>query len=120
MSKEATTHGLDAAFDSMKHIASLCTGVIALTVTFASEFKPEGKDLSVPEELKIAWGILVLSLIFSLWSLLAITGSLNAVDKDPTKNDIMTSNVRIPSFLAILSFLIGMAFTVLAAWSIAG
>lgn len=120
MSNEATTHGLDSAFDIMKHITSLCTGVIALTVTFATEFKPAGADLSVPTELKISWGFLVLSLILSLWSLLAITGSLNAVDKGPTKNDAMTSNVRIPSLLAILSFLVGVALTVYAALSITG
>ncbi|MEM0947351.1 MAG: hypothetical protein AAGK37_08095 [Pseudomonadota bacterium] len=120
MSDKVTTHGLDAAFDCMKHITTLCTGVIALTVTFAKEFKPAGTDLTVPFELKTAWAFLVLSLLFSLWSLLAVTGSLNAVDRDPSQNDAMSSNVRIPSFLAILSFLVGIALTVYAALSIAG
>lgn len=118
MSDKPTTHGLDAAFDCMKHITTLCTGIIALTVTFAKEFKPEGSDLAVPFELKIAWGVFTLSLILSLWSLLAITGSLNLVDKDPTQNDAMTSSIRIPSGSAILCFLIGVALTVYAALTI--
>ena len=119
MSDKPTTHGLDAAYDSMKHITTLCTGIIALTVTFASEFKPADTELTVPTALMIAWGSLFASLLFSLWAMLAITGSLNLVDDDAAQNDAMASNVRIPSLLAIAAFLIGIALTVYAAASIA-
>lgn len=120
MSDKATTHGLDAAYDTMKHITTLCTGVIALSVTFAGAFVPDGDDLTVPGQLVAAWGLLVLALFFSLWALLAITGSLNLVDQDPTKNDAMTSNVRIPSGLALLTFFAAIGLTAYAGWVIAG
>ncbi len=119
------TRGLDKAYDSMKHITTLCTGIIGLTVTFAKEFKPDAATLSVPASLKIGWICYGVSLFFALWALLAITGSLNKLDTGPDRedgvawNDAMRSNVRIPSALSILAFVAAIGFTIHAGAAIA-
>ncbi|MCG6904051.1 MAG: hypothetical protein LJE68_15360 [Rhodobacter sp.] len=116
---ERPTRGLDKAFDCMKHITTLCTGIIGLTVTFAEKFKPANSDLSVPHSLKIAWVLFTVSLFFSLWSLLAITGSLNEIDAGKGSNNALSPNVRFPSLIAIVLFIAAIGFTVYAASDIA-
>lgn len=113
------TRGLDKAFDCMKHLTTLCTGIIGLTVTFAKEFK-SSPDLSVPDSLIIAWGGFTVSLFFALWSLLAITGTLNALDTGGASNNAMDANIRIPALISILTFVVAIGLTVYAGGRIAG
>lgn len=110
----ATTDGLKAAADTTKQIITLSTGIIALTVTFAKEFKPANTDLTVPASLEYAWLFFGLCLLFGVWTLMAITGSLSQVDMDGQARDANTSNIRIPSVLMILCFLVGVTLTILA------
>jgi hypothetical protein len=116
MAGDEKTRGLDKAYDSMKHLTTLCTGIIGLTVTFAKEFKVSQTDLSVPFALKLGWFGFAVSLFFALWSLLAITGSLNEMDtgNEGASNDAMRSNVRIPSLVAVLSFVFAIVCTIWA------
>lgn len=113
------TRGLDKAFDTMKHITTLCTGLIGLTVTFADKFKAKDTDLTVAASMQWAWGLYILALAACLWSLLAITGSLNALDKGEGGNDAMSSNIRIPALLGLFAFGVAVLLTVIAGSSIA-
>ncbi len=113
-SDDTPTRGLDTAYETMKHVTTLCTGIIGLTVTFASEFKAKDADLYVPVQLQIAWCGFAVSLFFALWALLAITGSLNALDTGQGNNDAMNANVRIPSVISLFAFIVAIGFTVYA------
>lgn len=117
--KDIPTRGLDKAYDAMKHIATLCTGVITLTITFADKFKVKDEALAVPDQLLWAWLAYTVALVFSLWAIFAITGSVNQVDTDGASNDIMTFNIRFPSSLALVSFAIAVVLTGVAGYKIA-
>ncbi|OKY74278.1 MAG: hypothetical protein BM485_14755 [Desulfobulbaceae bacterium DB1] len=100
----------DFARDTTKQLITLSTAIIALTVTFAKDFlgTPDdcGRTLVV-----ISWLGFLISVIFGVWTLLALTGTL---EPEGGKADISIrgKNVTIPSLLQIISFLIGLGFTV--------
>ena len=118
--KDIPVRGLEKAYDTMKHIATLCTGVITLTVTFADKFKPSGTKLAVPDQLEWAWVCYTISLIASLWAILAITGSVNKVDISGSSNDAMDWNIRLPAIVALLFFAIAIICTGIAGHKISG
>ena len=118
-----TIEGLKAAADTTKQIITLSTAVISLTVTFAKEFKT-GANLSVPITLQISWFFFLFSIIGAIWTLMAITGSLSQIDRGVTQVgstnclDVNAANIRIPSLIMLLGFLIGLALTGVAGSSI--
>lgn len=118
--KDIPVRGLDKAYDAMKHIATLCTGVITLTVTFADKFKVAGTDLAVPDQLKWAWLLFIISLIASLWAILAVTGTINEVDTKGKSSDAMSSNIRIPAVISLIAFAGAIVCTAIAGKMIVG
>ena len=109
------TEGLKSAADSAKQVITLSSGVVALTVTFAKEFKGPG-TLTVLWELKLAWIFYGLTVLFGVWTLLAITGSLSSSDQ--SNKGAMGCNVRLPGILMVLSFLSAFGLTIYAGFSI--
>lgn len=116
----------DFAADSCKQVIALATGVLALSVTFL-------KDVIEPHSvgpvwiLYLSWGLLLLSVFFGVWTMLALTGSLQPrVDtKKPTDTtqpaaassaesffSINERNVTRPALLQVLSFVIGLGLIV--------
>lgn len=116
--KPHISDGLKAAADTTKQIITLASGIVALTVTFAKEFKPANSELTVPYELKAAWVFYGLSLLLGVAVLLAITGSLANPAHPNAQAGAMGSNVRIPSFLMIACFVIAFALTIAAGFSV--
>ncbi|MET0072189.1 MAG: hypothetical protein ABW096_19300 [Candidatus Thiodiazotropha sp.] len=108
--EERSKLAFDFARDTTKQLITLSTAIIAFTVTFAKDFlgTPDdfGRTLVV-----ISWLGFLVSVIFGVWTLLALTGTL-----EPEGVEIETSirgkNVTIPSVLQIISFLVGLGFTV--------
>lgn len=100
----------DFAQESTKQFITLSSGIIALTVTFS-------KDLigSVPSSVRVlalwSWGFFLVSVFFGLWTLLALTGTLEPV-KGPVNPSIRGKNITIPSALQILTFFVGLVLTV--------
>jgi hypothetical protein len=96
---------IESAQDTTKQLITLATGVVALTITFAKDFVNNAVAANC---LALwAWGCFVLSMLFGLWTLLAITGSLST-----GATSINTNNITVPARLQILSFLLAMILTV--------
>lgn len=115
----SSREGLKSAYETCRQVITLATAIATFTVTFAREFKPAGMaELSVPLSLQLAWGCYGLAVFFGLWSMLAITGSHNALDQGKGTTDAMAANVRVPSLLMLLAFVLGFGLTLAAGASI--
>jgi ketosteroid isomerase-like protein len=72
---EPAKKAFDFASEATKQLLTLSTGIIAVTITFSKDIL-----ISVPFSAKVflmtAWGAYVLSLVFGLFTLLALTGEL--------------------------------------------
>jgi hypothetical protein len=110
------SEGLKTASEIAKQVITLSTGAVAFTVTFLEKFVPhaDGKTLSVPASLYISWGLFALAMGFALWTLMAITGTLIAFDRevngwtltDADKKAVGggAGNVNLPAWLMLVSF----------------
>ena len=113
------TKGLDRAYETTKQVITLSTGIIALTVTFAKEFKVSDTDLSVPLSLKISWLLYCAALVFGVWTLMAITGTLDELDRGGEEANRGRTNIRIPAGVMILAFVGGVVTTIWSGFLIA-
>jgi len=123
---EAHEEGLKTALETTKQIITLSTGVVALTVTFLEKIvEPQGgTGRHVPGTLKIAWICFGLAVAFAVWTLMAITGSMNALDrqarqlslnkaqKRATETLADGTNIRLPAVLMLLLFALGTALVI--------
>jgi hypothetical protein len=113
-----STSGLDRAYETTKQVITLSTGIIALTVTFAKEFKvSNGDHLSVPWQLQVSWLLYCASVIFGVWTLMAITGTNLQLDDGGARSH-QSQNIRIPARLMLATFVGGVATTMWAGFSI--
>lgn len=108
--------GLKAASNATKQIITLSTGITALTVTFAKEFKVAGA-LTVPWQLKWAWIAYGATLFFAVWSLLAITGTLAKSDANLAASP-SDKNIIIPAVPMVLLFIAAFGLTICAGFQI--
>ena len=111
--------GLKLAADLTKQVITLSTGIVALTMTFAEKLGQQPNSTPyIPGTLKCSWAFFALALLFSVWTLMGITGTLNALDegRDPNPE---RSNIKIPSCLMMTSFAVALGlvfFTGFRAW----
>lgn len=121
--------GLKSALETAKQVITLSTGVITLTVTFLEKIiQPQAGSAArhVPDALKVAWIAFGLAILFAIWTLMAITGSINALDrqarnlplnehqKAATQSLAEGTNVRVPALLMLLLFAIGIVLVIVA------
>ena len=99
------------ARDSSKQIITLSTGIIALTITFSKDFIASVDNTARTIAL-LAWFAFLFSVFAGVWTLLALTGTLEALD-DSGLVSIRGRNVTLPSMMQIVSFLLGLLLTVL-------
>lgn len=105
------------AFEFAKEVATqlitLSTGIIALTITFSKDFLRSSS--SGARRLAVAgWAFYFWSLIFGVWTLMALTGNLEPIEGAPILS-IRSSNISIPATLQVVSFLVGTAITIIYA-----
>jgi hypothetical protein len=108
------TKGLEFAADLAKQIITLSTGAIALTLTFAEKFDPDGKaPVSVGAAMLWAWGFYVLSVVGAIWFLMALSGSANEIAKGNVQHaNVMNTNTRIPASIMICAFVAALVLTI--------
>jgi len=95
----------DFAADLTKQLITLSTGIVTITLLLS-------KDLTAPRWLAVAaWTFYLLSTVFGLWALMALTGTLAPLKKNPARpanaehqEFEIGRNVRIPSTLQVLIF----------------
>jgi hypothetical protein len=118
--------GLKAALETTKQIITLSIGVITLTVTFLEKIvQPTAIGARhVPATLKAAWICFGLAIGFAVWTLMAITGSMNSLDRQArglTMNEDQKraaealadgGNIQIPALMMLLLFAAGAALTI--------
>jgi hypothetical protein len=103
----------DFACDSTKQLIALATGIVALTVTFSKDILG-GVDVGPRSLLMAAWSVYLISIVCGVWTLLALTGSLEplrSLDKLPAAS-IRGKNVTLPSIVQIGTFLLATALVV--------
>ncbi|MEZ5070211.1 MAG: hypothetical protein R2751_04380 [Bacteroidales bacterium] len=108
MSTDLIKKAFDFASDTTKQLITLATALIALSVTFHGNFSnQENNGL-----LLWCWISYFGSVLFGIWTLMAMTGTLEKSTekecKEPVKFSVYGANVRIPSSLQILFFLAGL------------
>lgn len=108
---EKIKKAFDFAADLVKQLITLSTAIIALTVTFAKDIFPVDGDC-FSGWLFAAWIAYFFTIIFGVWALMALTGTLDPPNNPNTGLSIQGRNCRIPTGLQILTFLIGVACTI--------
>jgi hypothetical protein len=100
------------ASDLSKQLITLSTGIIALTITFAKDILGPAKK---PANflLLISWICYLLSIVFGIWCLMALTGTLAPIDSGDGKQALeLGFNVRLPSSLQIITFIVATSLVV--------
>jgi hypothetical protein len=109
---DPTELAFKSASDLAQQLITLSTSILALTITFTKDILKNPSQKSIAS-IKIAWLVYLLSIIFGIWTLMAVTGTLapiNHQDCNP-KLQIM-GNIRFPAALQIISFIIGTALII--------
>jgi hypothetical protein len=96
-----------SANDLTVQLITLATGILALSITFMRDVI---KSNSPTWALKGAWLMLLLSVIFGIWMIMAITGSVFRVTTHPEDFKTVSSyldSIQTPSMLQIVAFVTG-------------
>jgi hypothetical protein len=109
--------GLKAVADLAKQIITLGSALIGVTVTFADKFHAheEGKTaLPPPPELIYAWVAYIVSVFFAVFTLMAVAGSMNEIDRTGAEKHPERTNTKVWGFPMLISFVVGLALTAVA------
>jgi len=114
---DAQDNAFKFASDFSKQLITLATGIIALTITFLKDVLGwtngvTPRPINGHELLNWAWYLFFLSILFGVWLLMALTGELEPSDQ-PHVPSIRGTNVVVPAALQIITFLGGLALTVM-------
>ena len=120
---ERRKKAFDFASDLTKQLITLATGILAITITFSKDII-QPPNTPTPRSailmMILAWVAYLLSIIFGLWNLMALTGELEPKGASPAEPTTKGSNVFIPTVLQIGSFLVGtlmaIAFGIISVW----
>lgn len=110
---EKKIKAFDFAADTTKQLISISTGIIALMVTFSKDIV--GNSINSKGLLAWTWGIFILSIIFGVLTLMALTGTLQPIKKQKKEEeekekeeevelDINNRNIRTLSLLQVTTF----------------
>ena len=109
MSEELRKKAFDFASATVKQLITLSTALIALSITFRGNFEQAGNEVL----LLICWISFFVSVLFGIMTLMALTGTLEKCTEEgdnKIKLSIYGANVKRPSGLQILFFLLGLLF----------
>lgn len=112
--------GLKASNALTSQLITVAAGLLAFTVTFAEKFTPKDNPIEPPTALKISWVCFVVSIVFGFWTLMALNGTMNQLDRGQAETNPQRWNIRLPAFGMFLVFLAGIIFLIAAGWTIAG
>lgn len=104
--EDKTAKAFDFAQDTTKQLITLSTAIIAITITFSNDFvsgTPSGLEIGL---IVASWVLYLLSIIFGIGTLMALTGTLEPKAEDDCDTSIRGENVTTPSLLQIGSFVL--------------
>src|SRR6478609_2948309 len=102
------TKSLDAINLLVGQAITVAAGLLAFSVTFISAYTVKDHLPVVPCAMKLAWGGLVLSMFFGFYTLFAVAGTLDEIDRTNDETNKARWNIKIPSLLLIIAFLVSM------------
>ena len=94
----------DFASDLTKQLITLSTSIVTISLLFGDHF-PKQSKLAL-----WAWAFYLVSSLFGLWTLMALTGTLAPIN--PPASFDLGFNVRLPSGLQVLAFAIAIGITI--------
>ncbi|SEC08076.1 hypothetical protein [Terriglobus roseus] len=103
--EEHEKKAFDFAADLTKQLITLATSIVTFSLAFSDHF-PKQSRLA-----RDAWFFYLISILFGLWTLMALTGTLAPTGGAAT-DFTLKWNVRLPSLLQILSFGIAVLLTI--------
>lgn len=115
----AGTEGLKAASTLTGQLITVSAGLLAFTVTFADKFAQKEGRIAPPLALKVSWVCFVASILFGFWTLMALAGTFDEIDRNANSNP-GRGNIRIPAIIMIVIFFLGVVFLIGAGWTVAG
>jgi hypothetical protein len=97
--------------DTSKQLITLATGILGLEITFSKDIIGSDICYTYLRILGSSWVCFLLSIVAGVWLLLAVTGTLGK-GAMPTSETTYQTNIRIPAFIQILFFLVGLVLSV--------
>ena len=103
--------GYKHANDLCIQLISLATLILGLSITFMRDVL---KRHSPTWALKVSWICLLVSIVFGIWMMMAITGDIFRITADPenVKAVMYHSNLALPSAMQIVTFIAGISFLI--------
>ena len=77
----------DFAADVSKQLITLSTAIITVTITFSKDILGGGTDTN-KYWLLAAWGMFVVTIFFGVWTLMALTGSLEPIEGNDIESNV--------------------------------
>jgi|SRR5215469_11935329 len=109
---ESLKKAFDFAADLAKQLITLSTGIVTVTITFAKDFLPKEATLEAKRWAIFAWYAFFASIVCGVWTLMALTGTLDQKPGNTIRISIRGGNVVVPASLQILLFLSGMLLAI--------
>lgn len=109
---EQRKKAFEFAQEVAKQLITLATAVIAITLTYSKDFASHASG-NIRHLVVFSWYFFLISILFGLWTLMALTGNLETAAENNTPPSIRTANVTMPAIIQILCFLIGMLLAIL-------
>lgn len=108
------------AQDLVKQIIALSAGIVTVTITFFKDFVGPGAPHGAKVLMAISWMFYVLAIVFGIWTMMALTGSLDKMtlneSLDKGQPSIYDKNNTTPASIHLGCFIIGLGLTVGAGW----
>ena len=109
---ESKKQSFEFAAEVTRHLITLSTGFIALTITFKSDFLTESAEIKTGT-LIWSWSMFIASILFGLFTFQTIAATLNPGDKEDDELreheksiSIYKRNIRFMSSLQIITFFV--------------
>lgn len=118
--EKAKEKSFEFAHEAIKLIITLGTGFLALTVTFLNNYVGD-RTVYAKSFLLAGWFFFFVTIISGIWTILAITGTLDLLSRTKNKEIIHINNwnIKLPATITVLFFLLGIiSFIVFAAKNI--
>ena len=104
--------GFQFANELAKQLITLSTGILALSITFTKDII-KGLPPRAGWLLKAAWVSYFFCIIFGIWTMMALTGTLMPAEPTPAGRPLsFGGNIRLPATLQIVAFVVATVFIV--------
>lgn len=100
----------DFAADVSKQLITLSTAIITVTITFSKDVL--GGAVEYRYWLLAAWIAFIFTILCGIWTLMALTGTLEPIENSENGASINGKNIRFPAILQILFFIAALALTI--------